>query len=449
MELATGPREAPRRAIRSVALLGGLALAALIPGCTLYYRHRLQYEDFSLYGNQPRPTLERTGGTIQQVFDAYRELFPSIEDRVDGARVCYEEDALSQERIFTGELRQEGFYLPWLDLIHLSPRRPRGDADDLSVILHEMAHHFLISGYRSTSSRYWLNEGLACSLEVSFFDGDGELLTPYFHLGLYGQARRLLREQGEEAFRSEIEGLLGASWFRFHHSDEKNRHYAYSWGLFWQLLRTRTGTLDERVREIVELPESEVRAAIDGLVAALGEGADAHLARIAAADPSLRGWCLDRWIELPWADGRRFLPHLLAEIDPDGAPTPASWARAARLANGQVRGIGRAERGSLHERIAARLAASDADAGDGVAAERLAIAEALAEEGSRSWVYIEPLIAGLEDADGELRARCAKALARSRRKPTVVNPEFWRKAPAEARAAEVDEWRRWARRDPE
>jgi len=436
------PLASPRRS--PIAAIAGLALLALLlPGCGLFYRHHLEYDDFSLYGDHSRADLERTGGTIQRVFTAYRELFPSIEERVDGARVLYAEDELSRERIFTGELRQEGFYLPMLDLIHLSPRRPRGEADDLSVILHEMAHHFLISGYPRTSSRYWLNEGLACSLEVSYFDAEGELRTPLFHLGLYGQARRLLREEGEETFRRELDELLGASWFRFHHSDEKNHHYAYSWGLFWQLIRTRPGSLDERVRAIVGLPDEEIRAAIDGLIAALGEGADRHLAEIAARDPDERGWCLDRWIELPWADGRRFLPNLLAEIEAEENAPPASWGRAARLANGQVRGIGRGERGALHERVARRLADRE-----GSAATRLAIAEALAEEGSRSWLYIEPLIDGLEDADGAVRGACARALARSRRKPTVVNPEFWRGAPTEARSAEVDEWRRWARRDP-
>jgi hypothetical protein len=421
------------------AACASLALSApLLSGCSLFYEHHLEYDEFSLYGDQSRATLERTGDTIERVFAAYRELFPSLSKRVHGARVLYAEDSLSQERIFTGELRQEGFYLPAFDLIHLSPRRPRGDADDLSVILHEMAHHFLISGYPSTSSRYWLNEGLACCLEVSFFDDDGRLRTPYFHSTLYGQARRLLREEGEEAFRRELDQLLEASWFRFHHSDDKNRNYALSWGLFWQILEEREGSLDERVREIVALDAAEVRAAVDALIVSLEEGADRHLARL-AEDPALRGWCLDRWAELPFADGRRFLGLLQDEIGSE--PSPRSWARAARLANGQVRGLERSERRALHEQVATALAR------DENGEVRLAIAEALAEEGSTVWAYITPLIDGLEDPDWRIRAASARALARlSRQKPTVVNPGFWRDAHESERAAEVEEWRRWMHR---
>ncbi len=419
-----------------------LSALFLLPGCSLFYRHHLEYDDFSLYGNQSKPTLERTGDTIQRTFDAYREIFPSLRDRVGGARVLYEEDALSQERIFTGELRQEGFYLPALDLIHLSPRRPRGDADDLAVILHEMAHHFLISGYPRTSSRYWLNEGLACSLEVSYFDPEGRLVSPMFHLGLFTQARRLLRENGEEDFRQEVESLLDASWFRFHHSDEKNHHYAYSWCLFWQLFRTREGSIDERVRQIVSLSPEELRTGIDELVSVLASGADRHLAEIAKNDPTLRGWCLDRWVELPWPNASLFLEPLLAELAPESGISPETWARAARLANSSGRGMRRGERLRLNERVAKTLA----DPNESVEV-RLAIAEAISEEGSRYQVYIGPLIEALEDSDGKIRASSAKALARlSRQKPTVVNPGFWQNAPEPARAAEVDEWRRWWRR---
>ncbi len=426
------------RVTQGVRLLGLGGLVLLLSGCGLFYNHTLSYEDFSLYGNQPKTTLRRTGDTIQDVFDAYRLLFPNFEEKVHGARILYEEDSLSQENIFTGDLRQEGFYLPVLDLIHLSPRRPRGDADDLSVILHEMAHHFLISAHSKTSSQYWLNEGLACCLEVSFFDEEGTLCTPLFHQSLFSQARRILRRDGEEKFRSELSALIGASWFHFHRSDGRNHNYAYSWSLYWHLLNQQEGSLEERVHAIIEMSPPEVLASIDGVISDLRTSADDHLAAL-SKDPDLRGWCLERWAELPAANGRRFRAALLEELDPERDPGPKSWARATLLINGRIRGISRQERNLLHRRVAKTLGSPDTDLNI-----RIAIAAALADEGSLSWAYIVPLINGLEEASGELRAASARALARlSKQKPTVVNPGFWRNAPPEIRAVEVAEWRNW------
>ena len=426
------------RAIRSASLCA--LLLAVLPGCSLFYSHTLDYDDFSLHGNQEKQSLRRTGDTIQDVVTTYRELFPHIEEKVHGARILYEEDELSRERIYTGDLRQEGFYLPMFDLIHLSPRRPRGAVDDLSVILHEMAHHFLISAHPKTSSQYWMNEGLACCLEVSFFDEHGQLHTPLFHASLYTQARRILRRQGAERFRAELSALVGANWFQFHRSDGRNHNYAYSWSLYWSLLRDQPGTLEERIHAIIEMTPEEVRSAIDGVIVALREPADRHLHEI-SRDPAMRGWALERFAELPVAQAVWFRAALAEEIDAANDPTPESYARVTRLINGRIRGIGRRDRTAIHRRIAGTLG----DARQPIEVRR-AIAGALADEGSRSWSYIDPLIDALEDDDPELRALGARALARlSRQKPTVVNPGFWRDAPEPLRAAEVAEWRTWYR----
>lgn len=416
-----------------------LPLLLLLPlvGCSLFYRNSLDYEDFSLHGDEDEAVLREKGETVQAVFDAYRVLFPSFEEKVRGARVLYEEDALSRQRIYTSDLRREGYYLPMLDLVHLSPRRPRGDIDDRTVILHEVAHHFLISAYPQTSSQYWLNEGFACALEVSFFDEDGTLRTPLFHPELFSQASRVLRERGEEAFRAELTDLLGASWFRFHHSEGKERHYAYSWSLFWHLVREESGSLEERLLRVMAIEPSTLPARIDGVIEDLRRGHDPYLEEL-LGDPALRGWCFDRWTELPYADARRFLSPLLSDLDA-GVDDVDNWGRLTRLVNGRVRGVGSRTRRNLHGRIASTLEDREVPT-----AVRLSIAEGLAESGARSWTYIRPLIDGLEAEDGDLRAACAAALAGlSRRKPTVINPSFWRDAPVEARQSEVEEWRRW------
>ena len=369
------PNTSPQRPRRRAGFVIAGLLIATLSGCGLFYAHTLSYDDFSLYGNQPRVTLKRTGDTIQEVFDAYRILFPDFEREVRGARILYEEDSLSQERIFTGDLRQEGFYLPFLDLVSLSPRRPRGDADDLSVILHEMAHHFLISAHPKTSSQYWLNEGFACCLEVSFFDDLGDLQTPLFHTTLFSQARRLLRREGEAKFRNELTALVGASWFHFHRSDGRNHNYAYSWTLYWHLLRQQEGTVEERVEKILALSEDEILGAVDGAIEALRQSADDYLLELSRV-PAYRGWSLEQWAELPAANGRLFREPLLAELATDESPGPESWARATLLINGRVRGLSRSARNQIHRQISSTLASPETPL-----EIRLAIAEALADKG--------------------------------------------------------------------
>jgi len=353
-------------------------------------------------------------------------------------RILYAEDSLSRENIYTGDLRQEGFYLPILDLIQLSPRRPRGEEDDLTVILHEMAHHFLISAFPDTSSAYWLNEGLACCLEISFFDPDGSLRTPLFNQALHQHARRLLRRDGRKTFENRVSELIDASWFEFHNDDAENSNYAYSWSFYWHLLESFEGTLESRILQIVDMTPEELRSKIPGMIDRLRGRTDDQLAQL-ARDPALRGWTLERWAELPFADGRRFLEPLQAEIAPENSPSELSWSRATRLVNSRVRGLSRSQRRDLHRKIARELGSIDTPV-----SIRITIAEALGTDGSRSWSYIEPLIDGLENANGEFRASCARALARlSRQKPTIVNPSFWQTAPPEIRAQEIDEWRNW------
>ena len=425
-------------------LLGASLLAVLLvlPGCGLLYSHNLEYEDFSLHGNHDVLQLRRTGDTIQQVFDAYRRLFPHLEEKVNECRICYEEDPLSRERIFTGDLRQEGYYLPVLDLIQLSPRRPQGETDDLSVIFHEMAHHFLISAHPETASVYWLNEGLACCLEVSFFEGTGELRSPLFHPTLFLQAQRLLRRQGSTRFREELEELLDANWFRFHRTDGRNDSYAYSWSLYWHLLRSSEGTLEERIHAILEMKPERIREEIPGLLRELARPAEVHLHSI-AGDRGLRTWALEQFSELPAVRGEWFIDELEEELSIERSPktalNPRSWSVATRLMNGRVRGLDRSTRNGWHGRLAGALSREDLPF-----EIRCAVAEALARDGSRSWAYIEPLIELLEHDLPELRIAAARALARfSRQKPTVTNPIFWRESPAAVRSVEVREWREW------
>ena len=66
---------------------------------------------------------------------------------------------------------------------------------------------------------------------------------------------------------------------------------------------------------------------------------------------------------------------------------------------------------------------------------------------SRSFSIVEAIVDCLDSPDGELRAIAAQALARISRQRTIVNPEFWKNAPANLRQQEIDTWREYLKQN--
>jgi hypothetical protein len=432
----------PSKPARSRRLLPGLALALLplVAGCAGFYRHTITTDNFVLHGNHDLEQLRTTGVFIDQVIEAYRDEFPRHAASIPAPRIVLSESKLARRRIFTDEKKQEGYYLPLFRLIHLSPEGGEGETNEAHVLIfHELAHHFLISAYPRTNSRYWLNEGFACSLELSFFDDAGQLQMPLYHPWLHLQARNALRTMGDERFLKEMEELLDSSWFRFHRSSQKARNYAMAWALFDACLDSTVGTLEECLEEVLALDPNELARRLEGVPNRLRESTDLRLHRLARR-PELRMWALESWLELPSPYGPLLLSHVLGLLEADSTiPERVAGCRfLIRALDRRLWGVSASEIAYYHRGLAETLA-------NGSRAEQLTIAESLSPT-TRHPAYLRPLVALLETDDPELRVAAARALSRLEEKRTIVRPAFWRAAPVQERSQEIREWQEWIKK---
>lgn len=425
----------PRRAL--LILLVGVALSTC--GCANFYSHRISTQDYTLYGDESLQQLQTTGDQLTRVIHAYRELFPSHAADIPRPRVIYSEDSLVQRRIYTADLHQEGYYLPLFRLIGLTPRLPPEERrDGQTVILHELAHHFLISAYPETGDVYWLNEGIACMLELGFFDEHGKLVLPGYHPWLHLQAQQALSNQGPAGLRAELHELLDSSWFRFHHGRHKTRNYALSWALTYRLMEGVRGDLETRIESVLALSDAHIERELERLPDWLAGDPQQELQRL-AHDERLRLWALDRWLDMKRVDARALRPHLMPLLESE---TPrlrrAGYQLLVRLLASHPRGFPSHARRHCRRLIALALE-------HGGCEEVLGICRALGR-GSRHPVFLAPLVTLLESQDPDVRLAAARALARLSLKPTVTRPAFWRAddaAASRSRQHEIAEWQHW------
>lgn len=461
-----------------VLWIGGVALLIASSGCSSLYRHSVETEAFTLYGDNDPDRLQRLATVVGATIRDYRSVFALGDREIPPPRVVYEEDNLSAAGIYTSEMRQEGFYLPLLRLVHLSPRHYSELANDLHdaerVVRHELAHHFLIQLHPASGSRYWLNEGVACALEAPLLSTDSENpasghVAPLYHQWLHEQAHLALMELGREKFGLALRNVLDSGWFGFHQSGSKVRNYALSWAFTYFQLRQMQGSFAQNVQTLVGRPQAELEAHVPRFLTWLELDPNLELDTLAER-PELRPWVLQTWLNLTRIDGPRFLKHLLPMLliqdevathaaaakyaanyaassdgpTPPEPPTAATGSAApdspvallARLLNRPVIGsLPRQRLIDLRTMLAERLS-SDRDP------HRLAIAQAIRRSGYFSG-YFRPLVALLESENEELRVASARALARLSEKPTITRPGFWRQGSHVARAAEVLEWQTW------
>lgn len=413
-------------------------------GCSSLYRHSVETDAFSLYGDNDPERLERLASVVETTMDDFDVLFELGEARIPPPRVIYEEDDLSRARIYTSEMRQEGFYLPLLRLVHLSPRHYSNLDNDLHdaerVVRHELAHHFLIQRHPASGSRYWLNEGVACALEAPFVtDEDGQSLAPLYHQWLHEQAHLALQRLGTEKFTAALQELLASGWFGFHQSGSKVRNYALSWAFTYYQLQQIPGTFARRVEVLVARKSQELQFLIPGFLKWLSEDPNRELDAL-AGQPALRLWTLRTWLNLTQIDGALLLRHLLPLLTDAGTAKDSDGVVAlsllTRLLNRPA--IGSLSREQLHDlrsTLAARLT-------HGTDPEKQEIASTLRRSGYSAG-YLRPLVTMLSSQTPDVRVAAARALARLSAKPTITRPSFWTDASPVERAAEVSEWEQW------
>lgn len=432
---------------RRVAL--ALFIAATLglgPSCSLFYEYHVEGEGFDFYCDRSPVELAPTVSFVDRCVTALSTLFGGDDDLPPAPQIFYEEPAFQSAGVYAPEA-PEGYYLPFLRMVHLSPRDLPDDAQlaerlpivysTEAVILHELCHHYLIHRYPRLNSTYWLNEGLACLLELGYFDERGQLQLPLFHPWLHEQARIAALELGPDGLEREVRRLVETGWFGFHQRQNRTRNYALSTSMVRVLLRDLRGDLPERIAQLVALDDADVIDRLSrGLHTELLRPNPEHLFAIWTTSEH-HEWALVQWVEWVTAHPRRVDAYWVQSIlewihSPNPTRSAAGHVAAARL-------LGRA--------MLSRSVASELTRHVGLALVwepwlLRAILPELADAGVAGRLYV-PTVDLLAGHDADVRVAAAHALSRWGGKPTVTRPEFWTRGDPEARDEEIDEWRRW------
>lgn len=432
------------------ALLCFLAFAST--GCSLaglFYRHQYRADRFVIYTDHEPEFLARIGPEVEEIYEGYCRLF-QVEPRSLG-KTCI---------ILQGNVRDQevvdlayspsllGYYIPFFNMISVDtkPAWAREKPMLEQILLHEVAHHFIVTQYPAAGKECWLNEGLAGAFEVTLFENrcfEYHLLNPT----LLGIARRAALVDSPAL---SLKKLLALDWGQFHRGDEKDLDYALSWAIVYYLLDHHLkdrGSLHDRIQCLYRMDREEIAALepqfLDFLRTFDLTGTLIQLAQIPPENS--RGKLTPRWAvhqlgSLRFLDDSRALCALEGLID---APDPqlAAQARLAFL-NALDRGSDAAHRCSTYEHGRERIISLVLDPSQPVEVrESLINAISALPRVDSSWVPV--LIALLDAGEGELRAAAAARLSGADMKPTIANPAFWRDGSLALRREEVEEWRSW------
>lgn len=218
--------------------------------------------------------LERYHGAMR--FLTQREdVVPSPSSRV----TIYAVGSARQIKELVGNPKSDiaGFYFPTASGSRAfvpDIRVARGENDfSLTVLLHEYAHHFLLSTSRFAMPR-WFNEGAAEFYASAKFEADGTVWIgrPAYHRG------------GDLAYADDVtvEQLLDSKLYQQRHGDKFSAFYGRAWALYHYLQfdESRKGQLSAYVRSIASgKSEKEAATATFGDLKQLEKDLDAYLRR--------------------------------------------------------------------------------------------------------------------------------------------------------------------------
>jgi hypothetical protein len=422
------------------------AVALVASGCSFLYRTRRAGEHFVVYSDRSAEFVERTAERVGEIYRSYIALFGIDPRRLRSTTICLDgEDDDVVDHSYCPDLL--GYYVPFLRLIRVDTRpamtSERRGLDQ--VLLHEIAHHFVANEYPRATRECWLNEGLASNLEVTVIE-DGRAEHPLLNAPLLEIVRRAALLSHDSGL---LEDVIRCDWDEFHEQATRERNYAVAWSICYYLLTEhlpRSEPLGARIealyrldrRQVVQL-ESEWRNFIADLdpVATL-----AAMAR--SPDPERRltaRWAIRELGELRGLESPRALLALGDLVEGEDVERAALAAVAlldllARSTYAAVFAAAEPARGL--ERVRALIGDRRLDV-----ALRARILDSVgrAEAARERWIPV--LVEALDHDEPVVRAAAAQALARLDTKPTIVNPAFWARAPADARAQEVSEWREW------
>lgn len=423
-------------------------VAGVLCGCTFGYRTRLPGPVFTLYGNQEEETLTRLAARTRRISSELQKVFELPPERLGSPTLvlCSGDPTVVDYRPQEAPL---GTYVPFFGSIRVELGRGLALEENQElldqVLLHEMAHHFILRKFPDLDSQPWLNEGLACVLEVSVFDAEGfehPLLNPY----LLRVARDAIRADPRSA---DLLRLTGGSSSEAGDASGREQYYALAWSLVYFVLERELPAslpLSDRIGRVCALDpqsvpglESRWHAFLRGYDLT-GRLLDLVKTRRESA-PLTAQWAARRLGDLPGLDGLRVLEGLADVLQDSDSPlrTEASvsfvmaWERYHHSFFARCPRIREAIR-TLQQTLASPGERREL---------QLALARALKRTGSTCEYWLEELVGLLEVDDAELRVAAAETLVALGVKPTVANPRFWRDASPEARTIEVLEWQQW------
>jgi hypothetical protein len=439
----------PKR-IAALILLG--ILCPLASGCSiagLAYQRSYRADRFVIYTDHDQSFLSRVGPAVEEIYRGYEDFFGISPRRLGRTSIFLRGDSSDQDVVdlaYSPTLL--GYYVPFFNMISVDtkPVWAREKMMLEQILLHEIAHHFILTEYPDAAKECWLNEGLAGNLEMTLFE-KGRFEYPLLNPPLLAIARRTVMSCHRAA---SIKTLVSLGWSEFHDGDDKDLHYALSWALVYYLLERALPAdlpLIERIHRLYRLDRGWIAAQeplfFDFVRSFDLTGKLVEMGRAPGASPLGKlapRWAIEQLGSLKFLEDARTLCSLESMMDlPDRAlAVQAQVSFLTALSRGGDAGT----RCSSYERGRDRVVASMADSTLPVA-ERTALARAAADlaKVDRWWVPI--LIALLQDGDGDVRAAVAHGLSTAQMKATIVNPVFWQSGPEADRKAEVDEWRAW------
>ena len=432
-----------------LAFLLAVPVACSMAGCSLYFDHRYHGENFVLYSDHQPDFIARTGTEVEQIFSGYTRLFKTPGDEIGDTTIVLQGEPPDETVVDLSYSPQLlGYYLPIFNLISVDTTASwtREPETLRQILLHEVAHHFIITDYPEASDRCWLNEGLAGNLEMTLFDGE-TFEYPLINPPLLRIARRTISNlQYEFSLRE----FVDTSWNEFHQDGKKEIHYALAWSVINFLLTKHLDAslpLGHRIKQLYHLSSDRIGALepewrrhlhsfdLTKTLIELAYGGSPNLTSSWAIRQLGSNEGLDR-------------PTVLAALE-SGFSSPGDARRQSSYLS-FLRTIGRSFRTSYPNVEESRLIQTGISRVQEIL-EESAISdqfrEILMTEITRSvtdqWLWIPTLVDLLESTKSNLRAMAAHGLAQTHIKPTVLNPRFWREASAEDRSDEVQEWKNW------
>lgn len=226
-----------------------LLLTVGISGCSLFYSNSYFTEDFTIYSNREQELVDRTGRDTERLFEIYNILLDT----------CLKGDHLTivlsgsgtETKPDSGNGSLMGYFIPYWDYISIDTshgalfKDGKVDYDSMRIVLiHEVAHYFLLTKWPSLEYKPWLNEGLASVFETLLFDNEVAEL-PYFNPPLFYNTYSAIRKGKAET----LVELTSMTWRDFH-SNEKSRRYSLAWSLCMYLLTVELSgdlALDQKI----------------------------------------------------------------------------------------------------------------------------------------------------------------------------------------------------------